>query len=115
MDVVFCGTPQFAVPTLNSLLTSTEFNVLAVITQPDRPRGRGQQVSASPVKNTALAAGIPVHQPEKIRSPETEQLLQRLLAVAGDLIGDAKGGELVDAHQGLHRALVTPLQRGDRS
>jgi methionyl-tRNA formyltransferase len=78
MRVVFCGTPQFAVPTLTILLASDEFEVLAVVTQPDRPRGRGQQISASPVKSAALAAGIPVHQPEKIRSPEAQELLQRL-------------------------------------
>jgi methionyl-tRNA formyltransferase len=49
-----------------------------VITQPDRPRGRGQEVSFSPVKEAALAANVAVHQPEKIRAPETETLLQRL-------------------------------------
>jgi methionyl-tRNA formyltransferase len=52
--------------------------ISAVITQPDRPRGRGQQISASPVKEAALAAGIPVHQPEKIRSSEARDLLQSL-------------------------------------
>jgi methionyl-tRNA formyltransferase len=78
MRLVFCGTPQFAVPTLKTLLAHREFEVQAVITQPDRPRGRGQQVSSSPVKETGLAAGVPVHQPEKIRSPEAQELLQRL-------------------------------------
>ena len=78
MRIVFCGTPSFAVPTLKHLLAQTEFEVLAAITQPDRPRGRGMQVTASPVKETALAAGVPVHQPEKIRSPECEEILRRL-------------------------------------
>jgi len=78
MRIVFCGTPSFAVPTLKHLLAQTEFEVLAAITQPDRPRGRGMQVAASPVKETALAAGVPVHQPEKIRSPESEEILRRL-------------------------------------
>jgi methionyl-tRNA formyltransferase len=78
MRIVFCGTPSFAVPTLQHLLSQTDFEVLAVITQPDRPRGRGMQVSASPVKETALAAGVPVHQPEKIRAPESEEFLRRL-------------------------------------
>lgn len=78
MRVVFCGTPQFGVPTLQHLLAQRDFEVQAVITQPDRPRGRGQQISPSPVKETALAAGVPVHQPEKIRSPEAQELLQRL-------------------------------------
>jgi methionyl-tRNA formyltransferase len=78
MRIVFCGTPQFAVPTLRHLLAQNEFQIAAVITQPDRPRGRGQEVSFSPVKETAIAAGIPVHQPEKIRAPEVQELLQGL-------------------------------------
>ncbi|MHB8499588.1 MAG: methionyl-tRNA formyltransferase [Candidatus Acidiferrales bacterium] len=78
LRLLFCGTPQFAVPSLKHLLQQPDFNVLGVITQPDRPHGRGQEVSFSPVKETALAAGIPVHQPEKIRVPEVQELLQRL-------------------------------------
>lgn len=78
MRIVFCGTPQFAVPSLKHLLAQRDFELLAVITQPDRPRGRGQQVSASPVKEVALAAHLPVHQPEKIRSPEVQQLLENI-------------------------------------
>ena len=78
MRLIFCGTPQFAVPTLKHLLAKPDFEVIAVITQPDRPRGRGQQVSVSPVKEVALAANLPVHQPEKVRAPEVQQLLERL-------------------------------------
>src|SRR5215470_14192576 len=78
LRVVFCGTPQFAVPTLRRLLARPEFEVLGVITQPDRPRGRGREVSFSPVKEVALAAHLPVHQPEKIRALEIEQLLKKL-------------------------------------
>jgi methionyl-tRNA formyltransferase len=78
MRIVFCGTPQFAVPTLKHLLGQPEFEIAAVITQPDRPRGRGQEVSFSPVKEIATAAGISVHQPEKIRAPEAQELLQNL-------------------------------------
>jgi methionyl-tRNA formyltransferase len=78
LRLVFCGTPHFAVPTLQHLLSQSDFDVAAVITQPDRPRGRGQQISSSLVKKTALAANIPVHQPEKIRSPEAQALLQTL-------------------------------------
>src|SRR5215470_3353051 len=78
MRLIFCGTPQFAVPTLKHLLAKTDFEVLAVITQPDRARGRGQQVSASPVKELALAAHLPVHQPEKIRALEVQHLLEQL-------------------------------------
>jgi len=76
MRILFCGTPRFALPTLKHLLAQTGFELLAVITKPDRPRGRGHQISSSPVKEVALAANIPVLQPEKIRAPEVQALLQ---------------------------------------
>jgi methionyl-tRNA formyltransferase len=78
LRLVFCGTPQFAVPSLKSLLAQSDVEILAVITQPDRPSGRGRQVSFSPVKQTALKAGLPIHQPPKIRAPEFQQVLQQL-------------------------------------
>lgn len=76
MRLLFCGTPQFAVPTLQHLLAQPDLEVTAVITQPDRPRGRGQDVSFSPVKQTAVAANIPVFQPEKVRTPDSEKFLR---------------------------------------
>jgi methionyl-tRNA formyltransferase len=63
---------------LKYLLGNSDFELLAVITQPDRPSGRGHEVSFSPVKEVALAARLPVHQPEKIRAPEVQQLLEKL-------------------------------------
>lgn len=78
MRLVFCGTPQFAVPTLKQLLTQKDFDIAAVVTQPDRPRGRGMEVSASPVKEVASAAGVRVLQPEKIRTPEMQETLRSL-------------------------------------
>jgi methionyl-tRNA formyltransferase len=78
MRIVFCGTPHFAVPTLKRLLAKTDFQIVGVISQPDRPQGRGHVVSPSPVKAAALAAGLAVHQPEKIRSAEARELLQEL-------------------------------------
>jgi len=78
MRIVFCGTPHFAVPTLKHLFAQPGFEIAGVITQPDRPRGRGMKLSFSPVKEAALAAGLPVHQPEKIRSPEAQTMLQKL-------------------------------------
>jgi methionyl-tRNA formyltransferase len=69
MRVVFLGTPEFAVPSLDALVTSGH-SVLAVFTQPDRPKGRGQQLSESPVKQAASRLGLPVFQPERIRRPE---------------------------------------------
>jgi methionyl-tRNA formyltransferase len=94
MRIVFCGTPQFAVPTFKHLLAQNEFQIVAAITQPDRPRGRGQLVSFSPVKETAIAAGIPVHQPEKIRAPEAQEILQKL---APDAIVIIAYGQIIPA------------------
>src|ERR1700751_3155361 len=94
MRLLFCGTPEFAVPTLKHLLTRAEFPVLGVISQPDRPRGRGRQISVSPVKDVALAAHLPMHQPEKIRAPEVQQLLERL---APDVIVIIAYGQIIPA------------------
>src|ERR1700722_6119226 len=94
MRLLFCGTPQFAVPTLKHLLAQRDFEIAAVITQPDRPRGRGYEVSDSPVKETAMAAGVPVHQPEKIRTPEAQELLEKL---APDAIVIIAYGQIIPA------------------
>ena len=67
MDLVFCGTPQFAAPTLEKLVAAG-FRVKLVVTQPDRPSGRGMEPAESPVKRRALTLGLPVIQPEKIRN-----------------------------------------------
>jgi methionyl-tRNA formyltransferase len=75
MHIVFCGTPEFAVPSLRALLANPEFTVEAVVTQPDRPRGRGQQVSPSPVKEVAAAAGLRVYQPATVKSDEARDFL----------------------------------------
>jgi methionyl-tRNA formyltransferase len=66
LRVVFFGTPAFAVPTLTALLESAH-DVVGVVTQPDRPRGRGQKTTASPVKAAAIAAGVPILQPESVK------------------------------------------------
>lgn len=86
--IVFMGTPAFAVPSLRALLSigdvdGTQTRVVGVFTQPDRPAGRGNRLAAPPVKEAALAAGIPVEQPERLRRPEALQALQRM---APDLI-----------------------------
>jgi methionyl-tRNA formyltransferase len=117
LRILFCGTPQFAVTTLKHLLAQPEFEIIAAITQPDRPRGRGLQVSFSPVKETALAAGVPVHQPEKIGSLESQEMLRRL---APDCIVIIAYGQIIPARllsipqQGwinLHASLL-PKYRG---
>jgi methionyl-tRNA formyltransferase len=78
LRIVFCGTAGFAVPSLRHLTAQPDFQVEAVVTQPDRPRGRGQETTASPVKDAALAAGIPVFQPEKIKAEEAFDYFKRL-------------------------------------
>jgi len=94
MRIVFCGTPEFAVPTLKGLMAEPEFAIEAVVTQPDRPRGRGQQVSSSPVKDVALAAGLYVYQPEKIKSDSAYEFFKR---VAPDAVVIVAYGHIVPA------------------
>lgn len=77
MRIVFMGTPDIAATCLQKILDDG-FDVVGVFTQPDRPRGRGMKQSYSPVKETALAAGIPVFQPENFREEETIQQLRQL-------------------------------------
>ena len=76
MRVVFFGTPQFAVPSLEQLVHSAH-DVVGVVTQPDRPRGRGQKVTDAPVKMTAVQHGLPVFQPARLRDPEVKETLTR--------------------------------------
>lgn len=64
MRIVFMGTPEFAVPSLESLVNS-KYEVVMAVTQPDKPKGRGYRVCCPPVKQYALSKGIPVFQPEK--------------------------------------------------
>jgi methionyl-tRNA formyltransferase len=75
LRIVFFGTPEFAVPTLHALLRSRHL-VVGVVTQPDRPRGRGQKVVAAPVKMLALEHGLPVFQPDKLRDPAVAATLR---------------------------------------
>jgi methionyl-tRNA formyltransferase len=78
MKLVFCGTPQFAVPSLERL-AAAGFDLQLVVTQPDRPQGRGMELTAPPVKQSALKLGLPVVQPEKIRKNEEFQAQLRQL------------------------------------
>ena len=75
MKIVYMGTPDFAVPTLESLVKGGH-DVIAVVTQPDKPKGRGKAVLMTPVKEKALEYGIPVYQPVKARDPEFVELLK---------------------------------------
>lgn len=91
MRIVFYGTPAFALPTLTGLLDSPH-TVAAVVTQPDRPRGRGRTVSDSAVKQVAAAHGLPVLQPERIRD---ERFLARVADLEPDLGVVAAYGRLL--------------------
>ncbi|MBX9602444.1 MAG: methionyl-tRNA formyltransferase [Bryobacteraceae bacterium] len=77
MRVVFLGTPHFAVPSLEAL-ASAGYSIVAVYTQPDRPKGRGRDFAHSPVKQAALALNLDVRQPERIRRPEIVEELRGL-------------------------------------
>lgn len=81
MKVIFLGTPQFAVPTLENLLNHPEFQVLGVITQPDKRRGRGSQLIPSPVKRVALDHHLPIWQPDKIKKDTALIALLKTLEV----------------------------------
>lgn len=83
MKVVFFGTPQFAVPSLERLLQHPDIDVLAVVSQPDKRRGRGNQTTPSPVKTVALAHQLPVFSPQRVKKDvETLTLLKQLGADA---------------------------------
>jgi methionyl-tRNA formyltransferase len=86
VNLIFLGTPSFAVPTLEAIV-AVGHHVLAVFTQPDRPKGRGGQLAASPVKETALRLKLPVHQPERIRRPEVVEQLKQLNPDAMVVVG----------------------------
>ena len=93
LTIVYFGTPEFAVPTLEALLASRHV-VSGVITQPDRPKGRGQRLQPTPVKAAAVAQSVPVFQPERLRAPEVRATLESwapdlgVVAAYGKLIPD---------------------------
>lgn len=91
MRVVFMGTPDFAVPTLQALCRS-EHQVVGVVTQPDKPKGRGGKVQYPPVKEAALQEGIAVYQPDKVRDPDFLEILREL---SPDVIVVAAFGQIL--------------------
>ena len=90
MRVIFMGTPDFAVPSLEALLTKHE--VVPVVTQPDKPKGRGKKMVPTPVKACALEHGIPVLQPEKVKEPE---FVEQLRSYEPDLIAVTAFGQIL--------------------
>ena len=91
MRIVFMGTPEFAVPSLKAVIGFPGAEVVGVFTQPDRPKGRGNKLTPSPVKVTALENGIPVFQPERIRKDGVEDLR----ALRPDLCVTAAFGQIL--------------------
>jgi methionyl-tRNA formyltransferase len=94
LRIVFCGTPEFAVPSLRRLAERPEFSIEAVITQPDRPRGRGGNVTASLVKEAALELGLHVYQPESVKSESSQDFLKR---IAPDAVVIIAYGQIIPA------------------
>ncbi len=94
MRVVFCGTPEFGIPALRRLLADSDYHVVGVITQPDRPRGRGMAAGESLVKKLASQARLEIFQPEKIRAPESQAWLE---AKSPDVIVLIAYGQIIPA------------------
>jgi methionyl-tRNA formyltransferase len=91
VELVFLGTPQFAVPSLERTAAASH-HILAVYTQPDRPKGRGQREAMPPVKEAALRLNLPVRQPERIRKPE---VVEELRAMAPDAMVVVGYGQII--------------------
>lgn len=93
MRLLFFGTAEFAVPSLDALMASSErHEVLAVVTQPDRPQGRGQRMAASPVKQAALRHGLPLLQPRRVRA---ESFLETARELRPDALALAAFGQII--------------------
>ena len=115
MRVLFYGTPEFALPTLDALLA--RHRVVAVVTRPDRPSGRGQRLTAPPVKRRAEATGIPVLQPARLRDPEWPERLARfdaevaVVVAFGQILPKAVLGVPARGSINVHASLL-PRYRG---
>ncbi|SFQ18118.1 methionyl-tRNA formyltransferase [Caldicoprobacter faecalis] len=91
LKIVFMGTPEFAIPSLEAIVSSGH-QIIGVVTQPDKPKGRGKKLAPPPVKEWAVARNIPVYQPEKVKDPEFIEVLKGL---APDLIVTAAYGQIL--------------------
>jgi methionyl-tRNA formyltransferase len=94
LRIVFCGTPAFALPALRRLIAQPDFQIESVVTQPDRPRGRGHATASSPVKDAALEAALPLYQPEKMKSDSALEYFRR---VAPDAVVIIAYGQIIPA------------------
>ena len=95
MKIIFMGTPEFAVPSLEILLK--HYDVVAVVTQPDKPKGRGKKMAFSAVKERALQAGIEVLQPAKVKEKE---FIQKLKTYNAELIAVTAFGQILPEDSG---------------
>jgi methionyl-tRNA formyltransferase len=118
MRILFFGTPQFAIPTLEKLLADSQFEVVGVVTQPDKKRGRGSQLVPSPIKELATAHQLPIWQPARIKKdPETIAALRNLAADIFVVVayGQILSQEILDIPKSgcinVHGSLL-PLYRG---
>jgi methionyl-tRNA formyltransferase len=93
MKIIFFGTPEFAVPTLSSLLSHPEFELVAVVTQPDKRRGRGNKLMPSPVKNVAVNHNLPVWQPQRIK--KDAETISKLRELAADVFVVVAYGQIL--------------------
>jgi len=104
LRIIYLGTPQFAVPTLEALIQADDFDVVAAVCQPDRPRGRGNKVEEPPVKKTAIAHNIPVFQPVSLaKEPE---VVEALAALKPDILVMVAFGQI------LKKAVLTMAPMG---
>lgn len=95
MKIVFFGTPQFAVPTLNKLLSDSAMDVVGVVTQPDKRRGRGNKTQPSPVKQVALEHNLPVWQPKRIK--KDRETINHLMATKADAFVVVAYGQILSS------------------
>ncbi len=117
IQIIFMGTPEFSVPALKALASQEGFEIPLVVTQPDRPKGRGKKLTPSPVKQAALELGIEVYQPERLNTPEG---IEQLSALAPDYFvvvafGQILSQEILDIPRvypiNIHASLL-PKYRG---
>src|SRR5436190_24103638 len=92
LRIIFMGTPELAGASLRALIASSDFKVVAVVTQPDQPKGRGLKLQPSPVKEIALAEKLPVLQPQRARE---EGFIEQLRGLEPDLIAVAAYGQIL--------------------
>lgn len=95
LRIVFCGTPAFALPAFRHLVAQPDFQMESVVTQPDRPRGRGGEVTSPAIKDAALEAGVAVYQPERIKSDSAHDFFKR---AAPDVVVIIAYGQIIPQH-----------------